>query len=595
MRKKQFILAFIFMFFFFFTLSSYEAKADTTNGDNISVKYSTHVQNIGWQNSVYDGQLAGTSGQSLRLEGITISLDNPISGMRIKYQTQIQNIGWQNWVYDGQVSGTLGKGLRLEAIKIILEGAPSGYHIQYQVHVQNVGWQNWVQDGAMAGTQGQSLRLEGIRIRIVKAESSLTGALGVGYKTHVQNVGWQDSVYDGALSGTQGLAYRLEGINISLQNPLPGMRIKYQTQIQNIGWQNWVYDGALSGTQGKGLRLEAIRIALENAPPWIQIKYQVHVQNIGWQEWVQDGAVAGTVGQGLRLEAIRILLVDTKNFTYVTYNMTLDNMVSAQMNTGAVAYDTLNSNNQWEWRYAEIQNGQQGYYVYVPRVDSQGAVVVDSSGNTVYDKKWTNSPTEYQNIQQQLKNYLDPNLIIKDTKAVYEFLKLSYVDGTTAEQLNSILGGVLAGKGQVYIDAAKQNNINPIYLASHSILETGNGTSNLAKGINVNGTVVYNLFGIQAYDSNPDMYGSQFAASKGWTSIDKAIYGGAQYISSSYINNPVYKQDTLYKMRWNPSNPTVHQYATDLKWAYNQTNYIKQCFDMFRNAKLIFEIPVYKQ
>jgi len=157
-----------FIFISLFLLHpSQKVLAATDTGGNLSVKYQTHIQNIGWQNPVYDGQLSGTTGQSLRLEGINISVDNPIPGMKIKYQTHVQNIGWQNWVYDGQTSGTTGQSLRLEGIKIVLEGVPAGYHVQYQVHVQNIGWQNWVQDGELAGTVGKSLRLEAIKIKLV--------------------------------------------------------------------------------------------------------------------------------------------------------------------------------------------------------------------------------------------------------------------------------------------------------------------------------------------------------------------------------------------------------------------------------------------
>lgn len=44
--------------------------------ENISggISYRTHVQNIGWMNSVQNGNIAGTEGSSLRLEVIEIKL-----------------------------------------------------------------------------------------------------------------------------------------------------------------------------------------------------------------------------------------------------------------------------------------------------------------------------------------------------------------------------------------------------------------------------------------------------------------------------------------------------------------------------------------
>jgi beta-N-acetylglucosaminidase/uncharacterized protein YjdB len=576
------------------------ALASENNGNNISVKYQTHIQNVGWQHYIYDGQMSGTSGLAYRLEGINISIENPIQGMKIKYRTHVQDVGWQGWKFDGQTSGTVGASRRLEGIKIMLEDAPVGYHVLYQVHVQNIGWQNWVQDGQMAGTEGQSLRLEGIRIKIVNEGSSLYGNLGLKYRTQVENGGWQEYVSDGQLSGTSGLSYRLEGINIALVNPIPGMKIKYETHIQDVGWQGWKYDGALSGASGQPKRLEGIKIALEGAPAWLHVKYQSHVQNIGWQPWVQDGQVAGTVGRGLRLEGIRIQIVDTKGFVYSSYNISISDMLNIQLKSNP-AINMKNSVGVYEWRYAEIQNNQEGYYIFVNRKDEFGNDVKDEAGTVITDKIWTNSSEVYQYIKQKTKDNLEPNNIVNNNTSIYQFLKLSYVEGTTAEQLNKLFrtDGVLAGKGQVFLDAAKANNINPIYLAAHSILETGNGTSNLARGIEVDGTkgkmVAYNLFGIQAFDSNADVLGSKFAYEQGWTNIDEAIRGGANWISNGYINNPTYKQDTIYKMRWYPQNPTHwHKYSTDVEWAYKQTAYIKQCFDMVRDAKLVFDFPVYK-
>jgi beta-N-acetylglucosaminidase len=160
---------------------------------------------------------------------------------------------------------------------------------------------------------------------------------------------------------------------------------------------------------------------------------------------------------------------------------------------------------------------------------------------------------------------------------------------------------VLANKGQTFLDAGRTNNINPIYLISHSLLETGNGTSNLAKGILVsivNGAavtpkVVYNVFGVGAYDSNPDKYGSEYAYKQGWDTIDKAIMGGAAFISKGYINSST-NQNTLYKMRWNPANPGTHQYATDIRWAYNQIFNIKKLIDQCNNSVIHFNIPIFQ-
>lgn len=191
--------------------------------------------------------------------------------------------------------------------------------------------------------------------------------------------------------------------------------------------------------------------------------------------------------------------------------------------------------------------------------------------------------------------YLDPNNYVNDIFGRFEFLKLTYYDGISVDDINKVLvgKGVLENKGAVFLKAAANSNINPMYLVSHALLETGNGTSNLATGIVVSGKTVYNMFGIHAFDQNADYYGSQYAYNQGWFSVDAAIVGGAKFVSSSYVNNVNYNQDTLYKMRWNPNDPS-HQYATDVKWAINQIYNIKALYDLCPAAKLIFDIPVYK-
>jgi beta-N-acetylglucosaminidase len=280
--------------------------------------------------------------------------------------------------------------------------------------------------------------------------------------------------------------------------------------------------------------------------------------------------------------------------TVTKYNITFNDMIAKEMdNTPAMQVNGV-------WHYADIQNNQKGYFVYVTQKDSNGNVVKNGNGIPVTTPVFTPSDDQYNAILQQLKNNFDPSKLINDSIGKYEFLKLNYVDGITATDLNGILGGVLANQGQTFIDAAKLYNVNPVYLAGQVVLETGNGTSNLSKGIIINGVTYYNLFGINAIDSSPDASGSQYACNQGWDSITKAINGGAKWISKNYINAST-PQDTLYKMRWDP-NPNVssstyslHQYATDVSWAYSQISRVKKCFDIFSNVALYFDIPQYKQ
>lgn len=133
---------------------------------NIHVNYRSHVQYVGWQGYVMDGQMSGTSGKSYRVEALNINLINVPTNAKILYRTHVQNIGWQGWKSNGEMAGTSGQGLRVEALEIKLENL-NDYTVEYQVHIQDKGWSNWYIDGETAGTVGESKRIEAIKIRIV--------------------------------------------------------------------------------------------------------------------------------------------------------------------------------------------------------------------------------------------------------------------------------------------------------------------------------------------------------------------------------------------------------------------------------------------
>lgn len=115
------------------------------------MRIKVHVQNVGWLGWFEEGQFAGTTGKSQRLEAVIIE------GVD-EYRVHIQDHGWGPWVKGGEMAGTEGKGLRIEAIEI------KGEHVNYRVHAQDYGWLDWARDGEMAGTTGGGLRIEAIQL-----------------------------------------------------------------------------------------------------------------------------------------------------------------------------------------------------------------------------------------------------------------------------------------------------------------------------------------------------------------------------------------------------------------------------------------------
>ena len=141
------------------------AAVDASN--RISVIYRAHVAGPGWLPWVANGAIAGTIGQSRRMEALEAKLMNGPSGMRIKYRAHVAESGWLPWVYDGATAGTTGQSRQAEAFEILLENAPVGMKVEYRVHVAGLGWLPWVSNGATAGTTGQGKRAEAIQIRLV--------------------------------------------------------------------------------------------------------------------------------------------------------------------------------------------------------------------------------------------------------------------------------------------------------------------------------------------------------------------------------------------------------------------------------------------
>jgi len=290
-----------------------------------SISYQAQVQNIGWQKNSYNGETAGTTGLGLRMESLKISLINLSNGLtnsnsHIQYQGYVQNIGWQNPVQDGTIAGTVGQGLRFEAIKMNLSGEIANqYDLYYRVQAQNIGWMDWAKNGEAAGTSTMSYRLEAIQIQLVKKGNPAPGATtftflttpSLQYCTQVQNIGWQNPVSTGQISGTMGKSLRTEALKINIGNLSAGIDggVSYSSQIQNIGWQAPVSNGQISGTVGQSLRLEALKINLTGRiSQYFDINYASQVQNIGWQAPVSNGQISGTVGMSLRVEAVKLSL-----------------------------------------------------------------------------------------------------------------------------------------------------------------------------------------------------------------------------------------------------------------------------------------------
>jgi uncharacterized protein YjdB len=617
---------------------------------NPSVVYSSQVQDIGWQDFAADGALSGTVGQAKRLEAIKIALQNsPYSG-DITYSTNVQDTGWGTSVANGDISGTVGESKRLEGIKIGLSGEIANhYDIYYRVQSQSFGWLGWAKNGDPAGTEGMSTRIEAIEMVLVDKGGAAPGSTdkpyitkpSVVYSSSVQNIGWQDPETDGATSGTLGQSLRLEAVKINLQNSLYSGGITYSSHIQDYGWLSSVSNGAVSGTVGQSKRMEAININLTgDIANYFDVYYRVNIETYGWLGWAKNGMNTGTTGLSKRIEAVEIKLVPKGQgdsviqsqaflqkpppiYTTTTYKYSFSQAVDIQMTKSPQTslYDkyicgdalTLDASGNWivGGVGSTVYSGPGTNYPSVGTINPGVKVTILKVITTPGQPTWYEVSAWINALRSDVEYDMNPLNFPKGTVGYFQFLKLSQPAGLNADEVNQkILNGkgILQGKASSFIQAGNQYGINEIYLISHALLETGNGTSPLGIGVHVNvtngvvsvidltqwkptDTIVYNMYGIGAVDSNALQGGAQTAYNNGWFTPEAAIIGGAQFIAANYIAKG---QDTLYKMRWNPATPGTHQYATDDQWAINQVTSIKSLYDLLTNYALVFDEPLYQ-
>ena len=223
-------------------LEAIQVKLTGKIADNYDVYYCVHAQNVGWLNWAKNGEEAGTAGYGYRLEAIKIMLvpkgekapakvgdsDKAMEARLVGYQTHVQDFGTQAYVYDGAVAGTSGQAKRMESIRINLPSTmASEGKIEYRSHVQNIGWEkDWKQTNQLSGTTGKSLRLEAIQMKL---SGNIAKEYDVYYRVHAQNFGWLGWAKNGEEAGTAGYSYRLEAIQVVMvpkgtENPqLPGV------------------------------------------------------------------------------------------------------------------------------------------------------------------------------------------------------------------------------------------------------------------------------------------------------------------------------------------------------------------------------------
>ena len=220
--------------------------------------------------------------------------------------------------------------------------------------------------------------------------------------------------------------------------------------------------------------------------------------------------------------------------------------------------------------------------------------------------------------------YMDPRNSLNEDY-IFQFEQLTYDTKQTADGVQKILADCeymqgkityydTAGKKQTIdktyvqaiMEASKKYNVSPYHLASRIRQEQGPGKA----GSMISGTWTgvsgykgyYNYFNIGAYGPTTTEIiksGLTYAKNKGWTDPEKAIHGGAAFLSNDYIS---YGQDTLYLQKFNVAdknkNYYSHQYMTNVSASKTEGEEVREAYRklgmLTKASNMTFKIPVYK-
>lgn len=227
--------------------------------------------------------------------------------------------------------------------------------------------------------------------------------------------------------------------------------------------------------------------------------------------------------------------------------------------------------------------------------------------------------------------FIDPrNFLTED--GIFQFEVLEFNENYTIEMIERVLRGSFMSKSKIvylkynektdefttvktdktYADviyaAGKKYNINPCYIASKILNEVGSDGSYSIYGDHPTYPGIYNFYNIGATDGTGAIARGLLWAKgtsagltsygRPWTTPEKSIMGGAQFLSEEYIAKGQY---TGYLQRFNVNPKSSyklysHQYMTNLTGALSQgyTTYASYAALGMLDSSITFSIPIYE-
>lgn len=237
-----------------------------------------------------------------------------------------------------------------------------------------------------------------------------------------------------------------------------------------------------------------------------------------------------------------------------------------------------------------------------------------------YTTYWSGEGDWYWTTKATDAYYLDPRNFLSD-RFMFMFESLSYnSEYHTLSALSNFLGSSWLNTDEIkgyFFEAAATHGISPLHLAARIFKEggsnpnygpiTGTYTGNIS-GISLFG--YYNFYNIGAYTdwaqglcfaaghvySNGECIIAGYTSyGRPWTTIQKGIVGGAEFIGKDYIK---VGQDTLYTQKFDiVGDLYTHQYMTNVMAPSQEAEslYDKIVTAGTINKKYTFKIPIYEE
>ena len=347
-----------------------------------TISYSANSQYVGWLEQVTEPNTAGTTGRSLDLYQIKISLANAVKSAKLS--AKVYSDG--KWLTYDKINADTEIGNADKALQIVNFNLSNqaGYRLQYRVHSADIGWQPWVNQGEDAGISGKNI--QAIDFKLVRDNSVIITKPSIYYQAHISQDGWLDYVGDSEIAGDIEKSNALEAFKIGIDN-ISDYQLNVKTYDKVNGWVNYdnVKGDTIIGSTGKSLSLQAINATLNNNDGY-KLQYRTYLSNQGWSDWTNQGSVSGVTSGDNEIKAVMFRIIQDLSISSVTLNKQETTLVKGASETLKATINPSDTTDSkvLTWTTSDSK---------VATVDSNGKVTGVSEGNATITVRTSNGKT----------------------------------------------------------------------------------------------------------------------------------------------------------------------------------------------------------